>query len=136
MTRDGKGAVSQLLNADYQQAQVASNFRNAYVDENMKRVEVTRVQQVNDRAFFQQGGRWVDSQAVAAAADANGADKKEIKPDRTVVIGTPEYAELLDKLVRDNRNGTLSLGGEILLQVDGKNVLVKGEQPDGANVGK
>jgi Ca-activated chloride channel family protein len=146
-TRSGMGAVNQSLNGNFQQNQMVSNFRNEFYDENMNRVQVSRVQQVNDRAFFQQGNRWVDSQALEAglsggsssgtpAAVTNGPatnngtahlTPKEIAPDETVVIGTPEYGRLVERLVKENRSGTLSMNGEILLRVDGKNILVKGE---------
>jgi Ca-activated chloride channel family protein len=121
-TRSGKEAVNQSANLDTQMNQFAGNRTNGYFDQNMNRVQVSRVQQVNDRAYFQQGNRWVDSQAVAA-----GAARQEVKADRVVTVGTPEFDELVDRLVKDNRNGALAMPGDLLLQVDGKNVLVKGQ---------
>jgi hypothetical protein len=84
----------------------------------MNRVQVTRVQQVNDRAFFQQGNRWIDGQAI------NSRQGAEV--DRTVTAGSPEFVALLERLVAENRQGTLSMRGEILLHVDGRNILVRG----------
>jgi Ca-activated chloride channel homolog len=119
-TRSGVGAVNQSVNANFQQNQMVLNSTNGYYDQSMNRVQVARVQQVNDRAFFQQGNRWVDSQAVSG-------DRIDVKPDETITIGSPEYGRLVERLVKENRNGTLSMNGEILLRVDGKNILVKGE---------
>jgi len=118
-TRSGIGAVNQAVNTNFQRAQVSQNRRNAFYDQNMNRVQVSRVQQISDRAFFQRGNRWVDG----AALNARSADT----PDQTVTIGSPEFMRLVDRLAAENRQGTLSMSGEILLHVDGKNILVKGD---------
>ena len=117
-TRSGIGAVNQAFNDNFQQAQVSQNRRNAFYDQNMNRVEISRVQQINDRSFFQQGNRWVDAAAINSDSGP--------KPDRTVAVGSPEFVELLDRLVAENRQGTLSMSGEIVLHLDGKNVLITG----------
>jgi len=111
------GAVNQLLNDNFQQAQTRQNRRNEFYDEHMNRVQVSRVQQVNDRAFFQQGNRWVDGAAINSSSGT--------VPERTVTIGSPEFMDLLARLTTENRQGTLSMSGEILLRVDGRNVLIK-----------
>ena len=111
----GIGGVNQSMNNNYQMTQMSMNRFNGYYDANMNRVQITRVQQVNDRAFFQQGNRWVDGSAI------NG---DRVQPDDTVAIGSPEFMQLVDKLVAQNRQGNLAMSGEILLHVDGKNVLV------------
>ncbi|MHC4401036.1 MAG: VIT domain-containing protein [Planctomycetota bacterium] len=118
-TRSGQGAVNQALNYNFQNAQIHANPRNVFYDANMNRVQITRVQQVNDRAFFQQGNRWIDGNAINSSAG--------IEPHRTVTIGSPEFMELLARLTAENRQGTVSMSGEILLHVDGRNVLVKGQ---------
>lgn len=116
MTRTGIGAVNQSFNNDNQSKQFTQNARNAYYDENMKLQEVMSVQQVNDRALFRQKERWVDSQSI---------NNHNAKVDQTVQLGTPEYDKLLERLIRENRNGSISVGQEVLINVDGKNVLVK-----------
>jgi len=120
-SRAGKGAVNQLKNYQFQADQVAENRRNAYYDADMKRVQVSNVQQINDRAFFQRGKRWLDSQTVNA--------KEDIKPDETVVFGSDKYFELVARLTKDNRQSVLALSGEILLRVDEKSVLVTAPEP-------
>jgi len=117
--RQGKAAVNQAFNDNFQQAQFRENRRNYFFDQNMNRVQVTRVQQINDRAFFQRAGRWIDGQAINSTAGT--------QPDRTVVVGTPEFSQLLRQLVAENRQGALAMSGEVLLRVDDRNILVKGE---------
>jgi len=82
----------------------------------MNRVEFANVQQMNDRALFQRGSRWIDSRTVK--------DETTIEPDETITFGSPEYFKLVDKFVGENRQGVLALAGEILLRVDDRNVLV------------
>ncbi|HUW31317.1 MAG TPA: VIT and VWA domain-containing protein [Planctomycetota bacterium] len=120
--RSGIGAVNQDMNGNFQRSQVYDNRRNGYFDRNMNRVQVTTVQQVSDRAFFQRGNRWIDSRAAHSAADGKAADAAFA---RTIAFGSPEYFRLVDQLVNENRQSVLSMSGEILLNLDGENVLVK-----------
>jgi Ca-activated chloride channel family protein len=117
-TRSGIGAVNQAFNGNFQQSQVRENRRYEFYDQNMNRVQVSRVQQINDRAFFQQGNRWIDGNAINSSVGA--------AVERTVTVGSPEFLQLLDKLTAENRQGTLSMSGEILLRIDGRNILIKG----------
>jgi Ca-activated chloride channel family protein len=120
-TRSGMGAVSQLMNANAQQGQFTLNGRNAYVDQNMNRVETARVQQVNNGAMFQRGNTWIDSAAIHSRSGP--------RPDETVTVGSPEFSRLVDRLLAEERQGVLAVSGEILLRVDGKNVLIKRNDP-------
>jgi Ca-activated chloride channel family protein len=117
-TRSGMGAVNQAVNVQAQQAQVTLNRSNAFLDQNMNRVQVTRVQQIADQAFFQQGRRWVDARVLNSRAGD--------QPDQTVTIGSPEFMELVDRLTTENRQGVLSMSGEILVNVDGRKILISG----------
>jgi Ca-activated chloride channel family protein len=119
MTRGGIAAVNQGINNDFQQYQLAENRRNYYYDEHMNRVQVSQVQQINDRAFFQQGARWVDGNAI----NSDGGTRT----DETIVFGSAEFMQLLDRLAAEHRQGTLSMSGDILVRVDGKNILVTGK---------
>jgi len=117
-TRSGRAAVNQAFNDNFQRAQLRLNRRNWFYDQNLDRVQITRVQQVNDRAFFQQGNRWIDGQAIN--------DRAGTQPDRVVTVGSPEFIKLFEQLTAQNRQGTLSMSGEILLRVGEQNILVKG----------
>jgi Ca-activated chloride channel family protein len=116
-TRSGMGAVNQSVNANFMAGQAVMNLGNAYVDENLNRVSVANVQQVNDLAFFGNNGRWVDSRV---AGDARAA-----KPVRTVEFGSPEYRRIMDRLARENRQGVFMLRGDVIVRVDGETVLIK-----------
>jgi len=93
------------------------NIRNEFLSERMERVSIANVQQLNDRAYYQRRGRWVDSRLVAKEA--------EITPARVIVFGSDEFIELAQKLARQNRQASISLPGDILLVVDGEAVLVR-----------
>ncbi len=115
-TRVGIGAFNQGVNDNFQRQQIVGNRLNGYVDANMNRVQITNVQQINDRAFFQRGNRWVDGNAINSDRGAT--------PDKTIAFGSPEFMKLLEQLRANNRNGALSLSGEILLRVGNDNILV------------
>jgi Ca-activated chloride channel family protein len=116
-TRSGFGSVNQDNNNGYQRSQSCVNGRNSYWDAKMNRVSVSNVQQVNDRAFYRQGNRWVDSSVTTGNA----------APVRTVEVGSEEFRRLVGQLAAQNRAGCIALDGEILLRVNGETVLVKGE---------
>ena len=115
-TRSGYAAVNQEFNNSAQRDQSCVNPRNGFWDANMNRVAISAVQQVNDRAFYRRGNRWVDSALVEQAAAA---------PGRTVEFGSDEFRRLATRLAEQNRQGCIALAGEVLLQVDGETVLVK-----------
>ena len=92
------------------------NRSNNFLMQNMERVETTTVQQITDRTFFRRNNRWVD---------ANALKTETAKPDQVIEFGTPEFYKLVDRLLRDGREGILALSGEMLLVIDGKTVLIK-----------
>jgi len=115
-SRSGLAAVNQSFNNNAQLRQKVLNRHNTFWDRNMQRVQVSAVRQVNDRAFYRQGNRWVDSRVVQRQAEA---------PDRIVEIGSPEFLALARRLSDRNRQGALSFKGEIMLEVDGRTVLCR-----------
>ena len=114
--RSGMGGVSQASNNAVQKSGANMNRSNSYLNQNMERVEITTVQQITDRTFFKRNNRWVDASALKNEA---------AKPDQIVEFGTPEFYKLVDRLVRDGREGILALSGELLVVIDGKTVLIK-----------
>lgn len=116
--RRGWGSVNQSLNSNQMRGQKRLNRRNVYWTSSMERAEPSAVQQVNDRAFFRRGGTWIDSRITHL--------KKDERTTREIRFGSPEWATLARKLASQNRQGSISLRGDILLQVDGEIVLVKG----------
>jgi Ca-activated chloride channel family protein len=114
--RSGMGGVSQASNNTAQKSQSNINRSNSFLTQNMERVEITSVQQITDRTFFKRNNRWVD---------ANALKNETAKPDRIIEFGTPEFNKLVDRLLRDGREGILALSGELLMVIDGKTVLIK-----------
>lgn len=117
-SRTGMDAVNQSLNMIGQKRQERLNMRNTFFDGDMNRVSISTVQQINDRAYYRRGNRWVDSRLVNNEA--------EVKPTKVIEFGSEEFIELAEKMARDNRQGAVALVGDVLLQIDGELVLVKG----------
>jgi Ca-activated chloride channel family protein len=115
--RSGYGGVNQGLNLAAQQSQGRLNMSNEYYDMDMKRVSITNVQQINDRAYYQRRGRWIDSRIVDKEA--------HIEPKKVIEFGSDEFMELAQKLARENRQGSIALRGDIILVVDGEPVLIR-----------
>ena len=115
-TRSGAAAVNQGCNLWAQKQQSVANLRNSYLDHELNVQETTAIQQVCDRAFFRRGSRWIDGNSVL---------QQRLQPDSEIEFGSVEFFTLLRRLEAERRNGVLSLQGEILLEVDGKNVLIK-----------
>ena len=116
-SRYGEDAVSQSLNMIQLKEQQTLNYENVFLDANMERVSVTTVQQINDRAYYHRGNRWIDSRLVNEEA--------QIKPKRVIRFGSEEFMELAQKLAGQNRQGSIALRGDVLLMVDGELVLVQ-----------
>lgn len=114
-TRSGAGAVNQGANLWAQKGQTHANYFNGYLDQNFKMVQTAAVQQVLDCAFFKRGDRWIDSRSVL---------RKQVEPDETVVFGSPRYLQVQQQLQGEGRTAVLSLQGEVLLQLAGRNVLI------------
>lgn len=115
--RSGLDAVNQDLNSLSQKSASQLNYRNAYWDANLDRAQIASVQQVADRAFYQKGGRWVDSRLV---------DDSDLgRPHRVIEFGSDEFLDLAHRLAREGRQGSIMMRGEILLDVDGQVILVR-----------
>ena len=114
--RSGMGGVSQAVNSVSLKGQANMNRSNFFLTQNMQRVETTTVQQISDRTFFKRKERWVD---------ANALKNETATPDQVIEFGTPAFDKLVDRLVREGREGILALSGEMLLVIDGKTVLIK-----------
>jgi Ca-activated chloride channel family protein len=114
--RSGYGSINQSFNNGAQLAQTHVNARNDYWDANMNRVSISNVQQVNDRAFYRRGKRWVDSALV---------DQADSAPKRVIEVGSEAFRRLTERLAAQSRQGCIALNGEILLSVDGEAILVR-----------
>jgi Ca-activated chloride channel family protein len=115
--RAGLAAVNQSFNIIEQKKQKSLNMHNFFFDADMNRVSISTVQQINDRAYYRRGNRWVDSRLVDKEA--------EVKPAKVIEFGSQEFIELAEKMATDSRQGAIALVGDVLLQIDGEPVLIK-----------
>ncbi len=115
--RSGKGAVNQSFNMMRQKAQQRLNMSNSFINSDMERVSISTVQQVNDRAYYRKGNRWVDSRLVN--------DEAQIRPKRIIEFGSEEFIELAQRLAGENRQGSIAFSEDVLLLVDGEPVLIR-----------
>jgi hypothetical protein len=83
----------------------------------MNQVSVSSVRQISDQTFYRKNGRWVDSSAV---------DERSPKPFREIQFGSKEYFDLAQRLTTEGRQGSLALGGDILINFEGRFILVHG----------
>jgi Ca-activated chloride channel homolog len=116
--RSGAASANQELNNNFLMSQNAMNISNEMLDQNLNRVSITSVRQVSDQTFYRKSGRWIDSSAVSQAATA--------KPFREIQFGSKEYDDLTQKLAKEGRQGSLALGGDILINFEGRLLLVRG----------
>jgi len=49
----------------------------------------------------------------------------KIQPDETIDFGSPEHIAILQALIAQNRQGVLSLDGDIMIRFNEKNILVR-----------
>ena len=115
--RSGMSAVNQSLNIQPQMKQKSLNYNNSFFNEKMERVSINTVQQINDRAYYRRGNRWVEGLLVEK--------ETEITPKKVIEFGSKEFIELAQKLARENRQGSIALRGDVLMLVDGEPVLIK-----------
>ena len=121
--RTGMDSVNQSFNISSMKSESSATggygggYSNEYLDGNMQRVRISNVQQINDRAYYNKANRWVDSRLVEK--------EKDIKPDKTIEFGSKEYFELAEKLAKQNRQGSIALNGDVLMQFEGQTILIK-----------
>lgn len=90
--------------------------RQTWLDDRMNTVTIRNVLQVGDRTLYQRKNRWVDGRLL---------DRESEAPDETVEFGTEAYMTLAEQLKRENRLALLAQGGDLLLLVGNKSVLVR-----------
>ena len=117
MTRTGYASVNQDVNNQVLKGVICANPLNKFYNADMTESATAAVQQVCDLAFFKRGDRWVDSRLVNGDAVA--------PPRRVIPFGSDEFRALADRLAREGRQGSISLRGDILLQIDGQPVLIQ-----------
>ena len=115
--RSGIESLNQELNGSQLRRQKTLNFRNNYWDTSLEQRQTLGVQHVNDLAFYSRAGCWIDSRIVAT--------EKPSEADEVLYEGTPAYAMLLTRLAHQGRQGSVALRGDVLLEVEGRSVLLR-----------
>ena len=115
--RVGRPGLNQSKNMIQQKAQTRLNYHNSYLNQQLERVSIDTVQQINDLAFYNKGNRWVDSR-LARRTQAP-------QPDRVVQFGSDAYFDLARKLARQGRQASIAFDMDVLLWVEGETVLVE-----------
>ncbi len=118
--RSGLESINQSYNLGAQKHASKLNYDNSYLDIEMKDVTFDTVQQINDRAYFKNRGQWMEGRLI------NQPERQ--KADRTIEFGTDEFFELAGKLASQNRQGSIALRGEILLEMEGQIILIRNPQ--------
>lgn len=113
--RAGRGAVAQEINRARRLGADALSVQT-YFDADMRRVDITNVQQFNGLPMINRRNQWVEPVLLA---------EQQQEPDRTVAFGTPEYDALLEDLVAQHRQGLLANRGEVLILNRGQRILVR-----------
>ncbi len=117
-TRSGWAAVSQSINNQRRARQATLNPANEFYDDEMNQVEVRGVQQVADKAFYRQGGRWVDSSLV-------NKKKADRAPAREVKFGSKEHLKIARELAEEGEAGSVAMDGDIILEFEDQPVLIR-----------
>ncbi len=117
MCRTGQASWNQEINNGSLRGQTSLNLENRYVNQAGKWVSTTTIQQCRGNALYNRSGRWVEAGLI---------EKSKVEPDRVVEFGSPEFLELLWKMVALGRQDELAVEGEILITVDGKATLIRG----------
>lgn len=92
----------------------------------MERLE--RIQQIADRTLINRDNQWVDSRILE---NTEVAPDEQVRPVRTIAFDSDEYWDLVDDLVKFNRQGMLAVPGDVVLLIEGEQVLVRNSpEPD------
>ncbi len=136
--RSGEGAINQGVNFNDMKGKSQLAYDNRFVDERLAEKRIDTVQQLSDRCFYNNEGRWIDSQLIAASpttATGGGmggglpADGSPIAVDETVEFATDRHFALIQELAVEGRQAVLSLPGDTLVRHRGKTILVRNPMP-------
>ncbi len=116
MNRTGRYATSQQANIQGNRGQSWANRRNGFFDQNMKRIEISSVQQLGNRAFYKRGGNWVDASVLTRG--------KQVTVDERVTFGTPRFEQLFKQLLAEHNQAALALGDKTVIRVGGKTIQI------------
>lgn len=112
-TRTGRGAVAQARNQGQRMRRGRATRRNQFLDANGDAVSIPGVRPIGDRTFYRRGDTWIDGRLLRTGVDL------EVPEDEQIAFASPEHRELVTRLIREERQGVMSLRGRVLLEIDG-----------------
>lgn len=112
--RSGMNAVSRARELGEQSR--ALNVQGRFASSAAGAGRAENLQLPGNLVFVRQEDRWVETRLVSAG---------ERKPDEEIERGTGAWFELLEKLAARNSQAALALEGEIVLELDGRMILVR-----------
>jgi hypothetical protein len=117
-TRAGKGAVAQALTLNEQsKATNLAGINYWYASDFAKQEAHRAVKQCNDKTFIRDTNLWIETSLI-------DGDSEFIEPDQVVVFGTPQWQEVATELIETGNAAVLALRGPVLLELDGRLILV------------
>ena len=123
-TRAGVAALNQGVNIIEAKKLGRVKYDNGYWDSKMQYVQINNVQQVNDKCFFNRGNDWIDASIITKNQNEhNTAD--EINADRVIEFGSVEHLKIVYELAAQNRQGSISMPGDIYMEHNGETILIK-----------
>jgi len=129
--RTGRGAVSQAVNLSRMRSGRQRGRMNAFLDANLKTIQIGTVRHVDDLALFLFQGRWIDSRIIADEQvrrdEGVGAGSKPAAaapPTTFAAFGTPEWEAAVRQLEAEHHAAVLALAGPVYLLVDGERTLL------------
>jgi Ca-activated chloride channel family protein len=104
--RSGNAALSQEWNNDRaKNATVVEKSQTLMEGRNLAQNQISGVQCIGDKTFYQRNGAWIDSEATNPSGP----------PPVDITIGSPAFHALVDRLVASNRQSALALGKNTLI---------------------
>jgi hypothetical protein len=117
-TRAGKGAVAQALTLNEQsKATNLAGINYWYASDFAKQEAHRAVKQCNDKTFIRDTNLWIETSLI-------DGEEEIIEPDQVVTFGTHEWQEVATELIETGRAAVLGLRGPVLLELDGRLVLI------------
>ncbi len=80
------------------------------------------VRQLGGASFYRQGQVWVENSLMTREGETISLRQKH---DRVIRPGTPEFSELVDRLVQENRQAVFALEGDVNFQLGSEFILLK-----------
>lgn len=118
--RSGMEAVAETSNVVKLKNQAVVNKRNLMLDEKGKWKNTNIVRHVGRDTFYLRNNVWVERALWTVEKGVPNSSR-----NRKVLLGTPEYGALVDRLVSEGRQGLFSLEGEVNFNLGSESILLK-----------